>query len=139
MLLFLKQIESHPRSFAKAVSWRILGSIDTFVWSLVMTGSFKVAGSIARFEVMSKISSSTSTNGLGRREVGQAKARPPPAGDGALAPRVLPSISREGGPCEACVGGGRSPSFMRYPYCSREPPLPAPRAVPLPCKSRGRT
>jgi len=55
MFLFLKQIESHPRSFAKAVSWRILGSIDTFVWSLVMTGSFKVAGSIAMFEVLSKI------------------------------------------------------------------------------------
>lgn len=55
MLLFLKQIESHPRSFAKAVSWRVLGSIDTFIWSLIMTGSFKVAGSIAVFEVLSKI------------------------------------------------------------------------------------
>jgi len=55
MFLFLRQIESHPRSFAKAVSWRVLGSIDTFIWSLVMTGSFKVAGSIAAFEVISKI------------------------------------------------------------------------------------
>jgi uncharacterized membrane protein len=55
MFLFLKQIESHPRSFAKAVSWRVLGSIDTFIWSLVMTRSFKVAGSIAGFEVVSKI------------------------------------------------------------------------------------
>ena len=55
MFLFLRQIESHPRSFAKAVSWRILGSIDTFIWSLIMTGSMKVAGSIAVFEVLSKI------------------------------------------------------------------------------------
>ncbi|HEX4737667.1 MAG TPA: DUF2061 domain-containing protein [Allosphingosinicella sp.] len=55
MFLFVKQIESHPRSFLKAVSWRALGSIDTFVWSLVMTGSFAVAGSIAGFEVISKI------------------------------------------------------------------------------------
>ncbi len=55
MFLFVKQIESHPRSFVKAVSWRILGSIDTFIWSLIMTGSFAVAGSIAGFEVISKI------------------------------------------------------------------------------------
>jgi uncharacterized membrane protein len=55
MFLFMKQIESHPRSFVKAVSWRILGSLDTFIWSLVMTGSFTIAGSIAGFEVISKI------------------------------------------------------------------------------------
>jgi uncharacterized membrane protein len=54
MFLF-RRIESHPRSFVKAVSWRILGSIDTFIWSLIMTGSLKVAGSIAVFEVLSKI------------------------------------------------------------------------------------
>jgi uncharacterized membrane protein len=54
MFLFRK-VESHPRSFVKAVSWRILGSLDTFVWSLIMTGSFKVAGSIALFEILSKI------------------------------------------------------------------------------------
>lgn len=54
MFLFRK-IESHPRSFLKAVSWRVLGSADTFIWSLIMTGSFKVAGAIAVFEVLSKI------------------------------------------------------------------------------------
>jgi uncharacterized membrane protein len=54
MFLF-RRIESHPRSFVKAVSWRVLGSIDTFIWSLIMTGSLKVAGSIAVFEVLSKI------------------------------------------------------------------------------------
>ncbi len=55
MFLFVKQIESHPRSFVKAVSWRILGSLDTFIWSLIMTGSLGIAGSIAGFEVASKI------------------------------------------------------------------------------------
>ena len=54
MFLF-RQIESHPRSFVKAVSWRILGSLDTFFWSLILTGSAKVAGSIAAFEILSKI------------------------------------------------------------------------------------
>ncbi|HEX5182391.1 MAG TPA: DUF2061 domain-containing protein [Allosphingosinicella sp.] len=55
MFLFMKQIESHPRSFVKAVSWRILGSLDTFIWSLIMTGSLGIAGSIAGFEILSKI------------------------------------------------------------------------------------
>ncbi|HEY1607580.1 MAG TPA: DUF2061 domain-containing protein [Allosphingosinicella sp.] len=55
MFLFVKQIESHPRSFVKAVSWRVLGSLDTFIWSLIMTGSLGIAGSIAGFEILSKI------------------------------------------------------------------------------------
>jgi uncharacterized membrane protein len=54
MFLF-RQIESHPRSFLKAVSWRALGSLDTFFWSFILTGSAKVAGSIAVFEILSKI------------------------------------------------------------------------------------
>jgi uncharacterized membrane protein len=47
--------EAHSRSFAKAVSWRITGSIDTFVLSLVITRSFTLAGSIASVEVVTKI------------------------------------------------------------------------------------
>ena len=47
--------EAHSRSFAKAVSWRITGSIDTFVLSLIITQSFTLAGSIASFEVITKI------------------------------------------------------------------------------------
>ena len=47
---------SNPRrSFAKAVSWRIVGSLDTAFWGWVFTGSLKVAGSIASFEVVTKI------------------------------------------------------------------------------------
>jgi uncharacterized membrane protein len=47
--------ESHPRSFVKAVSWRTLGSIDTFVLGLIFTADAKVAGSIAGTEVITKI------------------------------------------------------------------------------------
>ncbi|HWW64676.1 MAG TPA: DUF2061 domain-containing protein [Sphingomonadaceae bacterium] len=47
--------ESHPRSIVKAISWRTLGSIDTFILSLLFTSSAKLAGSIALTEVFTKI------------------------------------------------------------------------------------
>lgn len=54
MILFRGR-ESHPRSFLKAVSWRTLGSIDTFVLGMLFTGQATVAGSIAGTEVLTKI------------------------------------------------------------------------------------
>jgi uncharacterized membrane protein len=47
--------DSHPRSIAKAVSWRITGSVDTFVLSFIFTGSAKLAGSIAIAEMATKM------------------------------------------------------------------------------------
>jgi uncharacterized membrane protein len=47
--------ESHSRSFVKATSWRLLGSIDTFLLSWFFTGSPKAAGAIASTEVFTKI------------------------------------------------------------------------------------
>lgn len=47
--------ETHPRSIAKALSWRLTGSIDTFVISFLVTGNFKAASSIATLEVVTKI------------------------------------------------------------------------------------
>ena len=47
--------EGHGRSLAKAVSWRALGSIDTFLLSWLFTGSPKAAGAIASTEVLTKI------------------------------------------------------------------------------------
>jgi uncharacterized membrane protein len=47
--------ESHPRSFVKAISWRTLGSIDTFILGFLFTSDAKVAGSIAGTEVVTKI------------------------------------------------------------------------------------
>ena len=47
--------EAHSRSFAKAVSWRVLGSLDTFVLSWLFTQSFQAAGAIAVSEVLTKM------------------------------------------------------------------------------------
>ena len=54
MILFRGR-EAHSRSFAKAVSWRILGSLDTFAISWFFTGSPKAAGAIAITEVVTKM------------------------------------------------------------------------------------
>lgn len=54
MFLF-KGKESHPRSIVKAISWRTLGSIDTFILGWIFTSSIKAAGSIAITEVVTKI------------------------------------------------------------------------------------
>lgn len=47
--------ETHTRSVLKAMSWRTLGTIDTFAISWFMTGKLEVAGSIAVLEVATKI------------------------------------------------------------------------------------
>jgi uncharacterized membrane protein len=47
--------ERHVRSLAKAVSWRIFASIDTFIISFFVTGKISLAGTIAAVEVMTKI------------------------------------------------------------------------------------
>jgi uncharacterized membrane protein len=47
--------EAHTRSLIKAISWRITGSIDTFVISLIVTGKISLAGTIASVEVITKI------------------------------------------------------------------------------------
>ncbi|GLI96631.1 DUF2061 domain-containing protein [Sphingobium sp. BS19] len=54
MLLFRGK-ESNPRSLAKAVNWRVLGSIDTFLLGLLFTHDVKAAGAIASTEVITKI------------------------------------------------------------------------------------
>jgi uncharacterized membrane protein len=47
--------EAHSRSFIKAVSWRILGSIDTFIISYFVTGKLVFAASIASVETVTKV------------------------------------------------------------------------------------
>ena len=47
--------ETHIRSVLKAVSWRTLGTLDTFALSWFMTGRVEIAGSIAVTEVGTKI------------------------------------------------------------------------------------
>jgi uncharacterized membrane protein len=53
--MLIRARDSHPRSIAKAVSWRLLGSVDTFVLSLIFTGSLRLAGSIAVTEMFTKM------------------------------------------------------------------------------------
>ena len=47
--------DSHIRSLAKAVSWRVVGSTDTFILSMIVTGNAKYAVSIASVEALTKI------------------------------------------------------------------------------------
>jgi len=51
----LRGREGHGRSLAKAVSWRITGTVDTFIISFIVTGKATIAGSIAAVELMTKI------------------------------------------------------------------------------------
>ena len=54
MILFHGK-EAHSRSFVKALSWRVLGSLDTFGLSWLFTGSAGAAGAIASTEVLTKM------------------------------------------------------------------------------------
>ena len=49
-------IETSKRSLMKAISWRIIGTIDTFIISWIISGKAIIAGSIASIEVLTKVS-----------------------------------------------------------------------------------
>ncbi len=42
-------------SACKAITWRLLGTIDTMIISFIMTGNVKIAFSIGSFEVFTKM------------------------------------------------------------------------------------
>lgn len=50
-----KHTESPKRSIFKAVSWRVLGTIDTFVLSWLITGRVDLAAAIGGTEVITKM------------------------------------------------------------------------------------
>jgi uncharacterized membrane protein len=50
-----KDVDGHARALAKGVSWRIIGTLDTFIWSLLITKQAFSAGSIASLETITKI------------------------------------------------------------------------------------
>jgi uncharacterized membrane protein len=53
---FSKKAHAIPaRSFAKTISWRTVGSIDTFIISYIATGQAKIGFTIASAEVLTKI------------------------------------------------------------------------------------
>ena len=47
--------DNSKRSLTKAVSWRIAGTIDTFLISWLITGQPIIAASISAVEVLTKI------------------------------------------------------------------------------------
>lgn len=54
--MFLFRAHERPtRSIVKAVSWRVLGSIDTFMLGWLFTGKAGVAGAIASTEIITKM------------------------------------------------------------------------------------
>jgi len=48
-------VDSHGRALAKAVSWRVIGTLDTFIWSWLITGHASWASAIAATEIATKI------------------------------------------------------------------------------------
>jgi uncharacterized membrane protein len=54
-LILFSGRESHSRSILKAISWRTLGTLDTFAISWFMTGKVALAGSIAGMEFATKV------------------------------------------------------------------------------------
>ena len=46
---------SYKRHVAKTISWRIIGTIDTFLLSWLITGSWKIGLSIGGVEVITKM------------------------------------------------------------------------------------
>ncbi len=47
--------DGHARAIAKAFTWRVIGTLDTFVWSWLITGHAGSAGAIASLETFTKI------------------------------------------------------------------------------------
>jgi uncharacterized membrane protein len=53
--LTLGMAEKHYRSLAKAVSWRLTGSLDTLIITFLVTGKLKWAFTISGVELFTKI------------------------------------------------------------------------------------
>ncbi len=54
-VVLFRGAETHTRSVLKAISWRTLGTLDTFAISWFFTGKIEIAGSIAGLEIVTKI------------------------------------------------------------------------------------
>jgi uncharacterized membrane protein len=47
--------DSHSRSLSKAISWRVVGTLDTFLIGWLVTGEASLATAIAGIEVITKV------------------------------------------------------------------------------------
>jgi uncharacterized membrane protein len=54
-VVLFRGAETHARSVLKAISWRALGTLDTFAISWLLTGRVEIAGSIAGLEIATKL------------------------------------------------------------------------------------
>src|SRR5260370_35410970 len=54
-VVLFRGAETHARSVLKAISWRALGTLDTFAISWLFTGRVEIAGSIAGLEIATKV------------------------------------------------------------------------------------
>lgn len=50
-----KKSEKPIRSIAKAISWRVIGTLDTLVISYLLTGEVAIAASIASIDFVTKM------------------------------------------------------------------------------------
>lgn len=50
-----KESEKPLRSIAKAISWRVIGTLDTLVISYLLTGEVAIAASIASVDFITKM------------------------------------------------------------------------------------
>jgi len=50
-----KKSEKPIRSIAKAVSWRVIGTLDTLLISYILTGEVAIAASIASIDFVTKM------------------------------------------------------------------------------------
>lgn len=50
-----KKSEKPIRSIAKAVSWRVIGTLDTLLISYILTGEVAIAASIASIDFITKM------------------------------------------------------------------------------------
>jgi uncharacterized membrane protein len=50
-----KKSEKPIRSIAKAVSWRVIGTLDTLLISYILTGQVAIAASIASIDFITKM------------------------------------------------------------------------------------
>lgn len=46
---------SYKRHALKTVTWRLVGTLDTFILSWIITGDVKIGGAIAGVEVITKM------------------------------------------------------------------------------------
>ncbi|WP_291869254.1 DUF2061 domain-containing protein [Maribacter sp.] len=50
-----KKSEKPIRSIAKALSWRVIGTLDTLIVSYILTGEIVIAASIASVDFLTKM------------------------------------------------------------------------------------